>query len=69
MFFSMIKPLSMQILPIAYESPIELPKLVKVDGRKKPVLKRFVKVRPFYPRVLMPVQPERYLRQKENDCW
>jgi hypothetical protein len=33
------------------------------------VIKRVTPVRPFYPKVLMPVQQEGYLRQREVDCW
>jgi hypothetical protein len=59
----------MQSLPIAYALEKERPPYLKVYGRKKPVVKRVTKVQPFYPKVIMPEQPEGYLRQREVDCW
>jgi hypothetical protein len=59
----------MQSLPIAYVAEKERPPYLKVYGRRKPVIKRVTQVRPFYPKVLMPVQAEGYLKQREVDCW
>lgn len=59
----------MEAMALTYSSIIERPKLVKVYSGKKPVLKRIAKVKPFYPRVLMPEQPTGYIKQREIDCW
>jgi hypothetical protein len=46
---------------------IERPKF-KIYTRKRPYVKRAPQPDSLYPKIIMPEQPEQYIRQRKNDC-
>lgn len=48
---------------------IAMPAKFRVYTRKKPFVRREIKSKQEFPKILMPEQPTGYIRQKQHDCW
>ena len=59
----------MQALAITYNKLPEPPRFISAYTKKKLVVKHKTKTRQLYPKILMPEQPEQYIKQRNNDCW
>jgi hypothetical protein len=57
----------METITITQNRLIELPKF-KVYRKPKPFVKR-AKIKPAYPKIIMPEQPVGYIKPRANDCW
>ncbi|MEO5562255.1 MAG: hypothetical protein ABIR18_02445 [Chitinophagaceae bacterium] len=48
---------------------IEYQATFKVDVKEKPLSKTRAKYKTVYPRIVMPEQPQGYIKPRKNDCW